>query len=305
MIHVVTVHWEDPRWIPIQRRFLDRYMEEPYRLWAFLGKLPENAAADRAAFHYANTLPIRPHSWKLNLLGDMACAESHERPSDILVFIDGDAFPLAPLAPFIRAQLERAPLIAVQRQENVGDRQPHPSFCATTVGFWRAIGGDWQKGATWADSRGNQVTDVGGNLLRALEEGGHSWTPLLRSNARDLHPLLFGIYADLIYHHGGGFRRAAGGRVFLTNTAHELRRHPLAWLFDQLPERRFRGLRRRLDPRRRAQRVAQDTVADVSQRVFDLIERDDEFQRLFLDPGYEGELAEVRLEAAPLRGARP
>jgi len=32
------------------------------------------------------------------------------------------------------------------------------------------------------------------------------WYPLLRSNGRNLHPIWFGIYGDIIYHHGAGFR---------------------------------------------------------------------------------------------------
>ncbi len=50
------------------------------------------------------------------------------------------------------------------------------------------------------------MTDVGGNLLKILNDGGYQWYPLLRSNTTNLHPLWFGIYADIVYHHGAGFR---------------------------------------------------------------------------------------------------
>jgi len=29
---------------------------------------------------------------------------------------------------------------------------------------------------------------------------------MLRSNKKNLHPVMFGIYEDIIYHHGAGFR---------------------------------------------------------------------------------------------------
>ena len=66
----------------------------------------------------------------------MACfnAESDE---DILLFIDGDAFPISDVATYAEEKLKQFPLIAVQRSENDGDPQPHPCFCITTVGFWK------------------------------------------------------------------------------------------------------------------------------------------------------------------------
>jgi hypothetical protein len=33
-----------------------------------------------------------------------------------------------------------------------------------------------------------------------------NWYPLKRDNKIDIHPFFFGVYGNLIYHHGGGFR---------------------------------------------------------------------------------------------------
>jgi hypothetical protein len=138
----------------------------------------------------------------------------------VLVFLDGDAFPIAPLDTFLRRTLARWPLVAVRRDENLGDPQPHPCFCATTVGFWKRIGGDWNRGFTWRAETGHEVTDAGGNLLGRLRELGVEWYPLLRTNRRNIHPIWFAVYGDLVYHHGAGFRgglcrreRAAIGSV--------------------------------------------------------------------------------------------
>ncbi len=103
-------------------------------------------------------------------------------------------------------------MIAVRRAE-MGDPQPHPCFCLTTVGFWREIGGDWHSGHKWQNEAGNKVSDVGGNLLGKLEHEGIGWRALERTNKTDLHPLFFAVYGDLAYHHGGGFREPRGGRL--------------------------------------------------------------------------------------------
>jgi hypothetical protein len=97
--------------------------------------------------------------------------------------------------------------VAVRRDENLGDVQPHPSFCATRAATWADLGGDWSNGASWTNAKGHEISDVGGNLRWQLEAAGLEWTPLLRSNRRNLHPIWFALYADIVYHHGAGFRR--------------------------------------------------------------------------------------------------
>jgi hypothetical protein len=102
----------------------------------------------------------------------------------------------------IESSLARAPLLAVRRAENDNDPQPHPCFCVTRVGTWRSLGGDWSVGPLVGTSK----EDVGGRLLQQLELTNTPWVEVLRSNRRDLHSVFFGIYGDVIYHHGAGFR---------------------------------------------------------------------------------------------------
>jgi hypothetical protein len=88
------------------------------------------------------------------------------------------------------------------------------------------------------DSRGEPVTDTGANLLKLLDDRQVDWLPLERTNVRNLHPVLFGVYADLIYHHGAGFRRTLT-RVDFIEIEEEVRRRcgdgePAAELRDQL-----------------------------------------------------------------------
>src|SRR5262249_16603435 len=61
-------------------------------------------------------------------------------------------------------------------------------------------------GYMWDGLDGEPTTDVGANLLRRLELTGTPWTPLLRTNRHNPHPVFFAVYGDAVYHHGAGFR---------------------------------------------------------------------------------------------------
>jgi hypothetical protein len=189
VIHIATVHWRDERWLEPQRRYLERNLEGPYRIRADRDARGEGPDA---------------HAEKLNALAARIALEAE--PDDVLIFLDGDAFPIAPLDGFLEQTLSRFPLAAIRRDENLGDKQPHPSFCATTVGFWRELGGDWSRGP-WTNDVGWEIDDPGGRLLETLTAKGIEWRALRRTNRVNLHPVLFGVYDDVVYHHGAGFRK--------------------------------------------------------------------------------------------------
>ena len=200
MLHVATVHYASPDWIDIQTRHLREQIGVPLRIWTSLEGI-DSSYADR----FDRVIDqVGRHSDKLNHLAIEIAGEA--AADDLLMFLDGDAFPFADPMPLIEDGLARAPLVAVRRAENLGDRQPHPCFCVTTVGAWRSLPGDWSAGYRWQNSEGRSVTDVGGNLLRQLELTDTPWVELLRSNRTDLDPVFFGIYGDVVYHHGAGFR---------------------------------------------------------------------------------------------------
>lgn len=280
MLHIATVHWNNDDWIDIQLSFLRRHITVPYRVYAFLnGVSPDHARK----FHYSSREPIREHAVKLNLLADVIRSES-EDDRDLVLFLDGDAFPIADIMPLVSEKLASHPLVAVQRLENNGDRQPHPCFCVTTVGFWKAIGGDWREGHTWPDRSGKPVTDVGGNLLGILERRQVGWHPLLRSNGTNLHPLWFGIYGGVVYHHGAGFRPDKVSRADLAELERSAKEGPVL----------ARGAARLLDYALRKSPLAalrgQTRVRRASERnrrlgdaFMERIRRDPEFYRALLD----------------------
>jgi hypothetical protein len=287
MIHVATVHWQSDRWIDLQLRYLERYLGQEFRMYAFLNEIE---ADHSGKFFYSSTDPIRDHATKLNVLADMI---GFAAPSDddLMLFIDGDAFPVAPLAPLIDEHLAERKLIAVQRYENHGDLQPHPCFCITTVGFWKRIGGDWLRGHEWLDLDGHPVTDVGGNLLAAVERDGVDWLPLRRVNRRNPHPLFFAVYGTedgegIVYHHGAGFREAPGGRVSRMSAGErEIWNKRRTRFFDRLPRHGVLGwIRRRFHPVKRLRRGLKEETVELSEEYMARIEADDDFWKELLQP---------------------
>jgi len=279
MLHVATVHWQEPRWIEPQLRFMARNLPE-HRVYASLNGIDLDEYGPR--FHWVEDMP-GDHHVKLNALA--AVISEQAAPDDQLLFIDSDAFPIARVDDTLLAE---APLAAVRRDENAAEPIPHPCFCFTTVGFWNEIRGDWGIGNYhWTAPTGDVISDGGANLLAILEERDIAWTPLLRSNRHELHPLWFGVYGDAVYHHGAGSRAARSFRD-TTEAAESVRAaRDRALIPASVPVlgRLERSLRYRRGKERAEQRLVQiehDTRA-LSEEIVQQILTDDEFYRQFTD----------------------
>lgn len=197
---MLSVHWRSPAWLEIQTQALREHLTPP---WSLL--LASTEPDTRGVADYCEDLP-GGHAEKLNALAGRALQSA--RDDDILMFIDGDAFPVRPLRAWVESLLAAAPLAAVVRTENLGDPQPHPCFCVATASFWKSLPGDWERGPKWINSVGREIGDIGGRLWHQLSATGSRWTPILRANAVNWHPVFFGLYGErgMVYHHGAGFR---------------------------------------------------------------------------------------------------
>jgi hypothetical protein len=261
VLHIATVHFGSPRWIEIQARHLRRHISVPYETWASLHEIDPAYGV-----HFDHVIDqLGPHPSKLNHLAMEIAHEADD--DDLLMFLDGDAFPIADLMPLVDEGLAKAPLVAVRRAENAGDPQPHPCFCVTTVRTWRSLPGDWSMGYRWTASDGRRPSDVGANLLRQLELTNTPWTQVLRTNPESADPVFYAIYGDTIYHHGAGFRKGSSRAVY------ETRPKPLAASRGSL-------LRRLLWPIDAARLViwklrTRGPQISESNRLFEKIERDD------------------------------
>jgi hypothetical protein len=61
----------------------------------------------------------------------------------------------------------------------------------------------------FARKQGVHRVDVGQNITNAIVAAGGRISRLRRSNARNMHFLMGGVYGDLMYHHGAGSRHAS------------------------------------------------------------------------------------------------
>lgn len=199
MIHIITIHWQIDYWINIQLKYIKQHINQPFKVYTLLtSNIYEK---NKHKFFFAESSNEVQHSIKLDMLVNKI---DNPLPDDILIFIDGDAFPIKNINPI--RMLKNYPLVAVQRLENLGDIQPHPCFCVTTYNFWKKYNCTWIPGYRWKNINGCKITDVGGNLLKILIDNKLKWRKLLRTNKKNIHPLFFGIYGNSIYHHGAGFR---------------------------------------------------------------------------------------------------
>ena len=185
-------------------------------------------------------------------------------------------------------------LAAVRRDENLGDRQPHPCFCLTTVGLLVRDRWHWRRGYSGRRPTGDDVTDVGGNLLGILTEcGDRSGARCCARTGSISTRCGSAIYGDVVYHHGAGFRPPArpprgppgprGGAVGAGRA-----RTP-EWV--PVLGRAERSARYRIAQRRHRHDLAQhaDDGQRLSDEVFGWILEDDEFFRRFQQPAGERE----------------
>jgi len=190
MINIATVHWKSRIFQDIQYDYVAKNLED-FRIWAFLDKVPQDSEGkDDYRYFFHKDSGQTNHLVKLDMLADLICEAS--APGDVIVFMDGDAWPIAPLQEFIVESLIKFPVGGVVRSEN-GERYPHPCFSFTTVGHWRETGMSWSK------------QDIN-CMLKSLEARKEGWTKLARSGGLTEHPVFFSVYGGLVYHHGAGFR---------------------------------------------------------------------------------------------------
>jgi len=270
-IYIATIHWQSDYWIDIQCKYIEKYIPPPYSIFACLNGIDIKPHVNK--FDYINTDKIKDHGTKLNLLSTEIL--KHANDEDLILFLDGDAFPISNLRMLAKKYLDKHPLIAVQRKENLGDIQPHPCFCLTTAKFWKTIKGNWQKGNfTWKNSEGRNINDVGGSLLDILNKNNIDWMPLNRSNEIDFHPVMFGVYHNVVYHHGMGFRKPASRIDRVNSKGFERRRKRFILAKKILPLDLCKSL---LSPYNKVFRKNKK----LNKKVLSWIETDSEFYRRF------------------------
>ena len=153
--------------------------------------------------------------------------------------LDVDSFPIssdwlsAPLA----ALEKGSSLVGILRRENGDFAAPHPSFMLFPTAFLTEYRPTFsplannQAAIAFSDRTGQRL-DTGAGYALVLDRYQLPWTKMLRSNVRDLHPLLGGIYDGRIFHFGGGNR----DKVFTVDVREARRMRPSAEIGELWPE---------------------------------------------------------------------
>jgi hypothetical protein len=137
------------------------------------------------------------HAAALDLLVERA------EGAEFVVTLDTDAFPVADrwLQELTGALRDGAALAGIYRDEMMPDIRPFIHVSGLCIRRDTLLGLD----VSFARDRGQ---DTGQNITDALTARGERLHPLRRSNRRNFHFLIGGLYGDLLYHHGAGSRHA-------------------------------------------------------------------------------------------------
>ncbi len=231
MLYILTLHLGD-KWIDIQKRQIERFVTKPYKVFARLGDHPEDGEGwkyecddkgakvtgskytdttiiyDKHKDKFDGAIPGAQH-WvhSMGKLIDYLVMNQELKPTDQILLLDSDAFPIAPISDFLTERLKEYPFISAQEPMHEWDRDPlyyipHPMFMMfeakhiledNLTEYLREFIQD--KNDNWW-----------GGVIQWLSERKHKYYALTRTNKVNLHPLYFAIYDNLIYHHWAGSR---------------------------------------------------------------------------------------------------
>jgi hypothetical protein len=148
---------------------------------------------------------------------DRLLREAAEDGCTHLAAIDSDSFPVLPGWPKVLLQrMGKTRFAGVLRSENLDTNLPHPSglFMDRSFLLERAPRllpprSEVLSNASFREflKETAQRTDTGIGFGHALWESKEPWLPLLRSNQRNPHFLMAGIYGDVFFHLGASSRR--------------------------------------------------------------------------------------------------
>jgi hypothetical protein len=179
MVWIISPHL-GPDWKRIQKRFVDKYTDSSHALIQY---------------------PVRPGVRHIKALrACMKILAKKASPGDLCVVLDSDAFPIdKKWIKVVCAYLRDKKYVAVQRLEaQEAGKLAHPCFTA------------WPRGRLieWSYHGPAKNPHVKGS------EDGSSWKGLHRTNHKLLHPRLYSVYGDIVYHHGAGSRDVSSSSRF-------------------------------------------------------------------------------------------
>jgi hypothetical protein len=250
---LVVYHVTDDADLPLVALHLERvarHTSTPYAHYAVTARATPAARALVAAAPNVQVCEVEPTAWRgsrehayyLDAMRERALADGATH----VVTLDLDSFPIEDrwLDTLTAAAPAESGLAAILRTENGDVALPHPSCCLVGRDFLErydpSFSPDWDgtpEFRRFLHTTG-QAGDTGIRFAYVLWSHHLAWGALRRSNAVDVHPVIAGIYADVVFHLGASSR----GTIF----RYDLVRSPVHRLttpLERYPARRDRTKR--------------------------------------------------------------
>jgi hypothetical protein len=192
-----------------------------FRIYAAVHKLEDRYRSMLRRFDFVKVIDLPPKSLRGSeehgTYLDMLAAHAVRDGCDFVCTFDVDSWPICDDWIEVSWNLitqNRAVAAAILRAENGDTVLPHPSFIFIQANlfhhaecrFW-VTESDMRDDMRAFGKSNNQRIDTGFGLGYFLHKQGLDWVKLRRSNRKDYHYVMAGVYNDLIFHLGAGARK--------------------------------------------------------------------------------------------------
>ena len=197
---------------------IERHTSIPYTLYACTNRTtPEATAAIRAApnvvicdVESTDERGSREHAYYLDAMMARARADGATH----VVTLDVDSFPIDDrwVDVLVAAMPDESGVAAILRVENGDTVLPHPSCTMLRRDFLDRYEPSFSPDSDMTPEfrrflrTTQQAGDTGIRIGYTLTSGQLPWGKLLRTNVVDVHYLMAGVYADVVFHLGAGAR---------------------------------------------------------------------------------------------------
>lgn len=254
---------------------IERHTAPPFTVYAATERLIESGRellaerswVRRVAVDAGDLRGSREHAACLDQLAEYAFADGCDR----IVTLDVDSFPIADgWLELARAAAAPSGVAGILRAENGDTALPHPSWTVVERAFWRAYRPSFSPDSDFTPEfrrflrSSGQAGDTGLGLAYALWAHDLGWHRFRRSNAREIHPVIAGVYADAVFHLAG----VASGTLFRRDLSAS-RPHRLTRSIERLPvPASMRGAKRAVLERARG--GAEHSIKERNRVAYDL-----------------------------------
>lgn len=234
---LVVYFLKDDRDLPLLRLHLERiarHTHVPYTLYAVANRVSHRARALIEAQPNVRICEVPPtnlrasreHGYYLDAILPIALADGVSH----VCTLDVDSFPIADdwVDVIVRAAPPASGLAGVLRSENGDVALPHPSCVLARREFFEEHRPTFSPDSDYTPEfraflrATEQAADTGIHLGYVLWRNRLPWGHLARTNVRNPHYLMAGIYADVVFHLGSAGRAAVFRQDFTNSTLHRL-----------------------------------------------------------------------------------